>query len=337
MKKTILIIFILFSLKSYSQCNIPTALITSNITFTNAIANWSAVSNAYKYTIKYRVCGTSNWSSLQVFSPDSTRNIPSLQQSTCYEWTIRAFCDSTNNQIRSDWSDTISFTTPAFVYSTFNPIVTNTLDTTHCKLHTSISLNITQTPYEPDIQSSTVTSNGGYFDLASISSGDSVGSASITTNSQTINAVLYATTVFTNYAIIIANDSTGSAIGFFTIENLTTGIKVSATSPPDGNDYTSGLTSYVAFTDIFVTPDYAGVLSFFTDIESERNDQIYDTTNFIISCETNIEDINKSAKKIIATYDFLGKQTKEKESGIYFYLYSDGTVEKKLIITNPIY
>ena len=123
------------------------------------------------------------------------------------------------------------------------------------------------------------------FDLASLSSGDSVGNASITTNSQTINAVLYATTVFSNYAIIIANDSNGSTIGFFTLENLTTGIKVSATSPPDGNDYTSGLTSYVAFTDIFVTPDYAGVLNFFTDIESELNEHENAISHYLMALE----------------------------------------------------
>ena len=328
LKKLLFILLIFATNNTFSQCLTPVSLSTSNITFSNAQANWGAISGAYRYVLKYRICGTTQWSSLQTYSPDSSRNIPSLQQATCYEWTVRTFCDSTNNQIRSDWSDTISFTTATFVASQFNPLIINNLDTNYCGLKTSLKLYLSQTANEPDIESSTLTSDKGSFDLNSMNIGDSVGYAILTTNSQTINASLRATLVFTNYAMIQANDSSGGIVGFFTIENLNPGIKVSSTSPNDGNNYTSGLTSEVYFGEYFVNPDYSCVLNFYTELESELNDLKYDTTSLNIICNTTgiMESVFKP-KRLLNSYNILGTEAK-RSTGIVINIYSDGSVEK---------
>ena len=65
-----------------------------------------------------------------------------------------------------------------------------------------------------------------YFDINSMASGDSVGFAIITTNSQAIYTTLKAGgVVSSNYASINSIDSNGVLIGAFSIENTTYGIK----------------------------------------------------------------------------------------------------------------
>ena len=335
MKKLLILLLFLYSIKSYSNCDLPQALFTNNITFSNAQANWSPVSGAYKYTLKYRICGTLNWSSLQIFAPDSTRNLPTLQAATCYEWTLKAFCDSTNNQINSGWSDTINFTTITFIYAPFNPIIFNYIDTNYCDLHTSLSLNMSQLTNEPDIGESTITSDGGYFDISSLSISDSIGFAVLHTSSQTINSVLRVGFIAgQNYALINSYDSTGNLIGFFSIENELTGIKISSTSPNDGNDYTSGFTSEIYFDNLFVTPNYDGPLHFYVDIESELNDQFYDTASIIIFCNSTSVKEHHAPKTLECIYDIFGRKSNALQNNILFYHFSDGTIEKKLIIKN---
>ena len=332
MKKTILLSLLLYSINSYSNCDIPQNLFTSNITSSNAQANWSSVNGAYKYTVKYRICGTQNWNTLQTFYPDSTRNLPTLQQATCYEWTVRAFCDPTNNQISSGWSDTLSFTTSVFSAAPFNPILISYIDTNYCDLQTSLSLNLSQAPNEPDIAVSTITSDGGYFDMNSLNEGDSVGYAVLTTSNQIINTLLQADIVYANYALIEAKDANNITVGFFTLENTITGIKISSTSPADFNNYTSGFISEVNFSSFFITPSYAGTLNFYVNIESELNDQISDTSSFIIFCNsTEILDMQKKTS-IIGVYDIHGRKHKMSSNQILIYHFSDGTIEKKLII-----
>ena len=207
-------------------------------------------------------------------------------------------------------------------------MIINNLDTNYCGLKTSLKLYLSQTANEPDIESSILTSDKGSFDLNSMNIGDSVGYAILTTNSQTINASLRATLVFTNYAMIQANDSSGGIVGFFTIENLNPGIKVSSTSPNDGNNYTSGLTSEVYFGEYFVNPDYSCVLNFYTELESELNDLKYDTTSLNIICNTtSIMDPIFKPKKLLHSYNVLGAEAK-RSTGIVINIYSDGSVEK---------
>lgn len=333
--KLILFLFFLISSVGYSQpCPTPGGLFTTNITFVNAQANWTPVLGADHYKIHYRVFGTSTWSDLgNIGSDDSTRNLPLLQTQTTYEWEIMAFCDSTN-QMGSSWSINDTFTTASFVAAPFNPIVFNNPSSLECGVQTEFYLRITQSSNEPDIGMGTIISDGGHFNIGSISMGDSVGHATMTTTTQTINSVLRAGIILgQDYAIINSYDSTGALIGFFTIENENGGIKIEVLgSPNDGNNYTSGYVSELYFTDLFVNPQNAGPLHFFGDISSELNDQVYTTDTVQIWCNTTGIITPPNQKEIVAIYDILGREANKKKNMLQFIEFSDGTTERRIIL-----
>ena len=105
---------------------------------------------------------------------------------------------------------------------------------------------------------------------------------------------------------------------------------MSSTSPNDGNNYTSGLTSEVYFGEYFVNPNYSCVLNFYTELESELNDLKYDTTSVNIICNTtSITKPVLKSKKLLHSYNVLGTKAK-RLTGIVINIYSDGSVEKKV-------
>tara|TARA_B100001142_G_scaffold56803_1_gene55499 strand:+ start:1227 stop:2240 length:1014 start_codon:yes stop_codon:yes gene_type:complete len=334
--KIILTTFMLCLIVSYSnsQCINADNLNTSSVTHLNALANWSPAPNANHYIIHYRELGTINWSNLaNIGANDSTRNIPGLDPSTSYEWEIKTYCD-TSNQPNSGWSYSDTFTTIAFVAAPFNPIITKTLGTLECDVKTNLYINISQTANEPDIGTGTIVSDGGYFDISSINSGDSVGYTTMTTATQNITALLEVGIILgQDYAIINSYDSTGSLIGFFTIENDNGGIRIQVPgSPNDGNNYTSGYVSELYFTELFVTPQNVGPLSFVTDIISELNDQIYAADSVQIWCgATGMIELS-GPKSVIDISDFIGRKNQSRANTIQLIKLSDGTIEKRIIL-----
>ena len=330
MKKIIIILLIFINSNyGFSQCTQVTGLYTTNISYNNALANWTPLANIDHYKIHYRVYGTSTWGNLgNIGGQDSTRNLPLLQQNTTYEWEIMSFCDSTN-QIASLWSATDTFTTITFVPSTFNPVIVNSIDNNICNTPTNLSIFLSQSINEPDIGTSIITSDGGNFNIQTLSMGDSVGYAIMNTNTQTISATLKAGIIAgQNYATINSYDTTGNLIGFFVIENMNGGIKVSSTSPNDGNNYTSGFTSEVNFTNLFINPNINGPLHFYTDIQSELNDQFHDTATVIINCISQISENSTENNLRFEIYDLLGRKTKFKENSVLIYKYSNGEMRK---------
>ena len=278
---------------STTNCPSISGLSTSNINYNEVTANWSLNQGVNRYRIHYRIYGSTNW--LNLTPVDSITNnilIPLLQQNTTYEWEVMAYYDSTSI-LASLWSIPDTFTTTQFIASTFNPNITNSIGNTICNNITNLTLFASQSLNEPDIGTSTITSDGGNFNIQSLSTGDSVGFAIMNTSTQTILATLRAGIIFgQNYAIINSYDSLGGLIGFFSIENVNGGIKVSSTSPNDGNNYTSGFTSEVQFNNIFINPNINGPLNFYTDIQSELSDQYNDTTTIMINCVTSISDLS---------------------------------------------
>ena len=330
MKKVILILTIIINTKYvFSQCTIVTGLHTSNINYNNALANWMPLINIDHYKIQYKVYGTSTWSNLgNIGGLDSVRNLPLLQANTTYEWEIKSFCDSTN-QMPSLWSTTDTFTTTTFVPTIFDPVITNSIGNNICNTQTNLSLFVSQTINEPDIGNSVITSDGGNFNIQTLSTGDSVGYAIMNTSIQTISTTLKAGIIAgQNYAIINSYDSTGNLMGFFSIENVNGGIKVSSTSPSNGSNYTSGFTSEVHFTNLFVNPNINGPLHFYTDIESELNHQFNDTATVIIDCIIPISENSPEDNLSFEIYDLLGRKTKFKENSVLIYKYSNGEIRK---------
>jgi len=345
------------------NCPIITGQFTNNISYNSATSNWAINTNVNRYKIRYKIYGNTIWSFLgPIFQPTNNRIIPSLQQNTTYEWEVMAFYDSTS-LCASLWSLPDTFTTTTFVASVFNPSITNSIDNIICNTPTKLSLFVSQSLNEPDIGTSVITSDGGYFNIQTLSTGDSVGYAIMNTSTQTISATLKVGAAGQNYAIINSYDSTGNLLGFFSIENVNGGIKISSTSFNDGNNYTSGFTSEVHFTNLFINPNINGPLHFYTDIQSELNDQFNDTATVIINCIipvtydcdglgncANPGDGNGTYISIIACqeecvftsipenstddnlsfeiYDLLGRKTKFKDNSVLIYKYSNGEIRK---------
>ena len=311
------------------NCPSITGQYTNNISYNNATSNWAINTNVNRYKIRYKIYGTTIWSFLgPIFQPTNNRTIPSLQQNTTYEWEVMAFYDSTSLSA-SLWSIPDTFTTTTFIYSAFNPIITNTIDNNICNNATNLTLFASQSLNEPDIGTSAITTDGGYFNIQSLSMGDSVGYAIINTSTQIISATLKAGIIAgQNYAIINSYDSSGALIGFFAIENESGGIKISSTSPNDGNNYTTGFTSEVHFTNLFINPNISGPLNFYTDTQSELNDQFNDTATVIINCISPISENSQTNNLSFEIYDLLGRKNKFKENSILIYKYTDGSIRK---------
>jgi len=295
-------------------CPLVTGLYTNNITYNSACANWDGINQADRYKLHYRIYGTTNWSNLAYIDGQiDSATIPVLQANTTYEWQVMAYYDSTNI-MGSLWSVSDTFTTSIFVPEVFNPLTNSLLDIPLCNVASPLSLRVSQISNEPDIETSTITSSGGYFDIQSVAMGDSVGYAIINTSAQAIYNVLRIGFIAgQNYAIVNAYDSSGGLNGFFSIENTSSGIKVSSTSPNDGNNYTSGYTSQVNFTNLFVNPNINGPIYFYAEIESELNDVINTIDTVLISCSTPSIFINEDAKKIDFSYDIYGRSVLHKK------------------------
>ena len=56
---------------------------------------------------------------------------------------------------------------------------------------------------------------------------------------------------------------------------------------------------------------------------------LIETTEPLTTC---LNELNASNKQLLKIVYFLSKENKPKQKGLLFYIYSDGTVEKKLII-----
>jgi hypothetical protein len=336
--KKLLCIFICLILAdlSFAQCPTPSGLNVTSITHNSAIANWNSVIGVDHYRIRTREVGAANWGNLlNIDSTMTSRILPLLQPSTTYEWKIEAYCDSTN-QANSNWSIIDTFTTTLFIAAPFNPIITNTLSNLQCNTATDLLLTVSQNANEPDIQTSYITSDGGSFNIGSLSPSDSVGYANLTTTinttSLTISLSLKVGLITSpNSAIINAYDSTGSLVGFFTIENVSNGVQVTTSSPNDGNNYTSAYTSNLYFSNIFINPPTSGPLHFFADIESELGDQFNDTDMVQIWCNTSINENTKEAK-LLKIVNILGEDSPERKNTLLFYIYDDGTVKKKIVV-----
>ena len=128
-------------------------------------------------------------------------------------------------------------------------------------------------------------SDGGYFDILSLSVGDTVGSAVMSANGGSLNFntdLIVSSIISSNQAIIQSiNISNGLSLGTFTISNASGGINIVAQSIPDGNNVTQGNSSSVTFYNLFVNPG-PGILTFTSTINSEIGDVDVQTFPFTI-------------------------------------------------------
>jgi hypothetical protein len=174
----------------------------------------------------------------------------------------------------------------------FNPSLSLELSTTDCNVSADISLVISQSANQPDMSTSLLVSDGGYFDLNSFEVGQNVGSASLDAAGGDISfdAVLIITSFPSdNQAILSAvNSDDGSIMGSFTISNIENGISVVANpSYNDGNNVTDGNVSSLILDGIFINPDSQD-LNFYITTNSENNDTDSQTISLNIVCPCNL-------------------------------------------------
>ena len=86
----------------------PTGVTASNVTFDSATVSWTAVPAA-TYDVRYRVSGTSSWTT--VASGTASIGLTGLSQLTSYEVQVRSKCDDGTT---SSYSSSTTFTTPEF-------------------------------------------------------------------------------------------------------------------------------------------------------------------------------------------------------------------------------
>ena len=296
----------------------PTNIYASNITFYNAQVNWTGATNTDRFKIRYRIFGTTSWNYLSnIAGFVSSTQLPQLNQLTLYEWSIMSYYDTTN-LFGSLWSPIDTFTTAQFIPAPFFPVISTSISSNICEEKVDLFVSISQSANQPDIEQSVVTTNDGEFDIGGLSNGDTVGYADVYLSNLSATATLKVGIVFgQNYAFINAVDSLGDLIGFFSIENETNGVKITSTSPPDGNNYTSGLTTDITFNEIFINPNFNTNLIITTEIESELQDQAMITDTIQINCpSSNFEIIDY--KKKAEYFNLLGKNAKKKKHSLWF-------------------
>jgi hypothetical protein len=73
-----------------SSCNAPTGMSTTSITTSSATFNWTAVSGAASYNVRYRVVSNLTWTNSSTAS--ASFNVAGLSSATNYEWQVQTVC-----------------------------------------------------------------------------------------------------------------------------------------------------------------------------------------------------------------------------------------------------
>ena len=163
----------------------------------------------------------------------------------------------------------------------FSPSVNLTLSNNDCGLLTDVILDISQDAGEIDMASALFTTDGGSFDISSLSTGSMVGTATVSAGANSYTADLFVNSISGNTATIEDNLS----LNTFLIENLSSGgVSISTTSPGD-NNYTTinGNSTSVLLQNIFSNTS-TSVLNFNSVITSEIGQTDNQSINLLMSC-----------------------------------------------------
>ncbi|QJW90041.1 hypothetical protein HNV11_11985 [Spirosoma taeanense] len=103
-----------------TQCALPTATSTTNITASGARFNWSGGNGGGLYEIQYRVVNTPDWTTVGNLST-TYYEVAGLSNTTSYEWRVRRVCSATD---RPAFTPSITFMTSCRAPT--NPYVSET-------------------------------------------------------------------------------------------------------------------------------------------------------------------------------------------------------------------
>ncbi len=82
-----------FTTTTQTACAAPLSLTASNISNTTATWSWSAVSNAFNYTIEYKLLSAINWTALTITSGIFI-NVTGLISASTYQWRVKTNCST---------------------------------------------------------------------------------------------------------------------------------------------------------------------------------------------------------------------------------------------------
>lgn len=92
---------------SGGTCGIPTSLSATSVTSSSATLNWSAVSGATSYNVRYKATASSTW--INNSTSSTSLAVSGLSASTSYEFQVQAVCGANS----SAYSSSATFTTQA--------------------------------------------------------------------------------------------------------------------------------------------------------------------------------------------------------------------------------
>ncbi|WP_331363322.1 S8 family serine peptidase [Polaribacter sp.] len=194
-------------------CNatVPTGVVASNVSASGATIGWDAVTGA-TYDVRYRVSGTSSWTTNAVSG--TTTILSGLSASTSYQAQVRSKCSSGN----SGYSGSINFTTPE-VQLNYCASSGNSVADEYISKVTLGSINNTSGA-----------SSSGYSDYSSISTNLTKGTSSTITITPTWTGTLYNE----GYAVFIDYNKDGD----FADSGETVWTKVASKTTPVSGSFT---------------------------------------------------------------------------------------------------
>lgn len=284
-----------FVTMSYIDCPMPTNLFVDNIIVNEsqgfADGNWDSMLGlgVDHFMLEFKTLEENDSSWILLSNMDSTftqRTMGSLELNSFYEWRVRSYC-SVNQSYYSDWSVRDTFEIGDFIPQPFDPIVDLSIDNQICEGLSNLSVSVSQTSNQPDIQFSSILSNSGSFEIFSMQEEEIIGEAYADAGNGFIqndyDLVVNDIISDDKAEIALRNQETGFNDAYFDIENIGEGIKVLITSPNDQNNYTSGNTIEIDFEDVFRNP-VPSTLEFYFTVSSELNDNYSDQIDFLIEC-----------------------------------------------------
>jgi len=153
-----------------SACGTPSSLSATLITISSATLNWSAVTGATSYNVRYKATSTSTW--INSTSASTSLSLTGLSAATSYEFQIQAVCATTGTYSGSSVFSTLSASTCSDPYepnnssSAYKTIAVNTdidaliSSTTDADWYrfsttspnTNIQVNLTNLPADYDVR-----------------------------------------------------------------------------------------------------------------------------------------------------------------------------------------
>ena len=172
-----------------------------------------------------------------------------------------------------------------FYGSNFSPTLNISLSNNWCDSLSNLTITVSQDSGEVDMSTALLQSNAGYFDISSMSVGDTIGTSTLMAAGGSINVsafLIVASIISSSQVIIHPCSPVNGCLGAFTITNSPSGgIELLAQSVPDGNNYTQGNFSSLTFNNVFVNPCVP--LIFSSTINSELGDVDIQTVTFLMT------------------------------------------------------